>query len=80
MCLDILFNYKPVAMEKDGTALRNLVADSTTDTGSRGAVALLDTGVDALRPSHVGSHAHSCISSSSHASPSLPRFPTPLLV
>lgn len=80
MCLDILFNYKPVAMEKDGTALRNLVADSTTDTGSRGAGAPLDTGVDALCPSHMGSHAHSCIFSSSHASLSLPRSPMLLLV
>lgn len=81
MCLDILFNYKPVAMEKDGADLRNLVADTTRDMGSRGAATQLDTGTGALCSAHVGSQARACISSSRHASlfPP-PASPTPVLL
>lgn len=57
LCLDSLFNYNPVAMERDGTDLqesRGWVHKVTWEGEESEAAAQLDTGTDAPLPSPCG--------------------------
>lgn len=67
LCLDSLFNYKPVAMERDGTDLqefRGCVHKVTREGEERAAAAQLDAGTAAPLPSPLDSCAFLPVSTS----------------